>query len=105
MNHTSKRYRQINIWSRLGDGRIAVYRCFEVLPEGKYCVQSKDFFSDPIDVEALRRSELQILELLTEEVPEIRTEAYDSLEEAIQKHEEEFAWSYALEKQQAEPAK
>lgn len=49
---TSTLYRQINIWLRLGDGRIAV-----------------------------------------------------SLEEAIQKHEEEFAWSYALEKQQSEPAK
>jgi len=89
-------YRQINVWQRINKGRIAIYRCFEILPPGKYCVQSKDFFSVPIDDEEWRRSERQFLELLSEMVP--GGYSYDTLEDALRRFDEDFAWAYALEK-------
>jgi hypothetical protein len=86
-----KIYRQVDVWVRLEDQRIAVYRCFEVLPDRKYCVQSKDFFSVPVDLGAVRESEKRFFELLAEEAPEVRTGAFNALEEAIQNHDQEFS--------------
>lgn len=91
-----KFYREINVWERAREGRIAVYRCFEILPDGKYCVRSKDFFCDPIEGEAWLQSKKQALELLSEETP--RRPFYGGLEEAIRRHDEDFAWAYSLEK-------
>lgn len=86
-----KTYRQIDVWVRLEDQRVAVYRCFEVLPDHTYCVQSKDFFSVPVDLEAVRESEKRFFELLAEEAPEVRAGASNTLEEAIVKHDQEFS--------------
>jgi hypothetical protein len=87
---TRKLYRQINVWERIEEGRVAVYRCFEILPDKKYYVQSKDFFSFPLEEKNLRLFQEQFLELLSEEWDEER-EAYDSLEEAIQRDDQDFA--------------
>jgi hypothetical protein len=80
----------VDVWVRLRDQRIAVYRCFEVLPDGKYCVQSQDFFSIPLDFDLIRRAEAQFFELLAEEAPERKSRLCDTLEEAIKKWDEEF---------------
>lgn len=85
-----KLYRQTNVWERIAEGRMAVYRCFEVLPDKKYFVQSKDFFSFPLEEKDLRLFQEQFLELLSQEWEEER-ETYDSLEEAIQRDDEAYA--------------
>jgi hypothetical protein len=84
-----KLYRQINVWEHIEEGRVAVYRCFEVLPDKKFFVQSKDFFSFPLAEETLRLFQEQFLELLAQEWEEER-ETYDSLEEAIQRDDEAY---------------
>lgn len=85
-----KLYRQINVWERIEEGRVAVYRCFEILPDKRYYVQSKDFFSFPLEEQNLRLFQEQFLELLSGEWDEER-ETYESLEEAIQRDDEDFA--------------
>jgi hypothetical protein len=90
-------YRQINVWERIHEGRIAVYRCFEIIPDGKYCVQSKDFFSVPLEEGVWHQSQEQFLELLSEEAPG-RT-SYGTLEEAIRHYDEDFAFASSLGKE------
>ncbi len=83
-------YRQIDVWSRLADSKLVRYRCFHILPDNLYCVQSEDFFYQPITEEQIVNSELQFHELLAGEAPEIRTAPAATLEEAIAQHREEF---------------
>jgi hypothetical protein len=83
-------YRSLNVWSRRDEVTVAVYRCFEVLPLGKFCVQSKDFYRRPFSDAVVLQSEQQFLELLVESPPGERAGLYDSLEDAIRAHDEEF---------------
>ena len=86
-------YVGVDAWSRRSDGRLVRYRCFRVEPEGKFCVQSADFYSPPFSHRQSAQLDQQFLELLSEEPPEQRAELFDSLVEAIKHHEEEFEWS------------
>lgn len=83
-------YRSFDIWVQVDHQTIARYRCFEVLPSGKFCVQSKDFYRMPLDDERIRQLEIQFLELFFEVKPSDRSEMYDSVEEAILAHDESF---------------
>lgn len=83
-------WKAVDVWKRLGDGGIARYRCFAVLPKGGYCVQSVDFFSTPLNQSQCNFLEQQYLELLLEQDPDQRAKVYSSLEEAIDAHEREF---------------
>lgn len=67
------------------------YRCFETLPEGRYCVQSADFYPQPAK-EPKQDSwlERQFLELLAEQAPDERTSTFATVEEAIAAHESDF---------------
>jgi len=80
-----KVFREINVWERFRGGGIAVYRCFEVLPDGKYCVQSRDRFEAPADEEVWRLSEGSFLKLLAGQTPALPL--YDTLEEAVRRYE------------------
>lgn len=80
----------IDVWKRR-KGRLCRYRCFQILPESKFCVQSRDFYSLPVDPSECRRHDENFLELLSEEDPSSRGGLFDSLEEAIRQHEEDFA--------------
>ena len=83
-------YRAFDVWVRLGEGELVRYRCFEVLPSGKFCVQSKDFYRSPFVETAEKQFERQFLELLSEMAPEVRSGLYDTIEEAIRMHNEGF---------------
>ena len=85
-----KIYRLIDVWERNSDECAVRYRCFEVLGTNKYCVQSADFFSIPITDSQLFDFNEQFLELFLEAPPDKRAGVYSTLEEAIQKHKEEF---------------
>ena len=83
-------YKSVDVWKRNG-GRAIRYRCFELLPTGRFCVQSADFY----DKTNLERKEegfsRQFLELLLEEAPEDRAKTFATLEEAIAWHDQQFA--------------
>jgi hypothetical protein len=82
-------FRSIDVWERLGDGDIVRYRCFETLPMSKFCVQSKDFYRSPFS-EVSAQLDAQFLDLLADSSPCDRSQMYDSLEEAIKAHNDEF---------------
>lgn len=84
-------YKAIDVWQRLDESAVARYRCFQALSTGKYCVQSKDYYPLPLHSEAVRQLERQFLELFSEIAPDERDKSYDSLEEAIMAHDQDFA--------------
>ncbi len=86
-----KRYVPIDVWSRLTDGRLVRFRCFEILPGSRFCVQSADFFGRPTGPGRLSESDRQFLELFSEQPPDERSETFDTLMEAVEYHEKEFA--------------
>ena len=81
-------YRSIDVWKRYA-GHAVRYRCFEILPIKKYCVQSADFYrlNDAGRNDNLDR---QFIELFLGQAPEERSDVFDSLEEAIEWHDREF---------------
>ena len=83
-------YKSIDIWKRLDGKTLVRYRCFEILTSNRFCVQSSDYYYLPLDAPQLARSDRQFLELLIGEAPEVRTETYPTLEEAIRMHDLEF---------------
>jgi hypothetical protein len=83
-------FEAIDVWQRQ-EHLVVRYRCFKVLSTGKYCVQSRDCYSLPLDVVQLNYLDRQFLELLVEEAPNSRSDTYDSLEEAIRRHDLHFA--------------
>jgi hypothetical protein len=82
-------YRAIDVWKK-NDGGLIRYRCFQILESGKYCVQSADFYYLPIERELLKQNEQQFFELLIASPPDERAGAFDSLEEAIRAHDQDF---------------
>ena len=83
-----KLYRALDVWQRRADGQLVRYRCFQMLPDGGYCVQSADFH--PQDERQTQLLERQYLELLSEIAPDERSKVHPSLEEAIKAHQAEF---------------
>jgi len=83
-------YRSIDVWQILDPRTLIRYRCFQVLQSDRYCVQSADFYTLPIDERQARSLETQFLDLLIEEAPDRRTTTFASLEEAIAHHDKEF---------------
>jgi hypothetical protein len=81
-------YKAIDIWERK-DSRTAVrYRCFESLDTGKFSVQSADFYHDG---KSPAKSDLQFLELFTEQDPAERSGEQGTLKAAIAAHNRDFA--------------
>ena len=85
-----KHYKSIDVWRRLNDERVVRYRCFEVLPDGGFCVQSADFFDAPVSIDRILEHERQYVELLIEDAPDERSEPHETLEAAIEAHDKEF---------------
>jgi hypothetical protein len=84
-------YRAIDVWRRRPNGVIR-YRCFEVLASGRFCVQSADFFSLPVDKQRGDFSDRLFQELLIEQARDERTATFSTLEEAIAGHDRDFAF-------------
>ena len=78
--------RSIDVWKREG-GSLICYRCFEVVGESLYWVQSKDFIHFPMDESHLKTHQRNFLELLVEEAPDEPTSTFATLEEAILRYE------------------
>jgi hypothetical protein len=87
---SSQWYRAFDVWVRQGEEGLVRYRCFDVIPAGKFCVQSQDFYRPPFAEAVEKQFERQFLGLLSEIAPEVRSGLYDTIEEAIRMHDEEF---------------
>jgi hypothetical protein len=85
-----KVYKEINIWQRKTNGTLCCFRCFELIPNGGFCVQSADLYTPNEGAEKDQYFKQQFIELLQDEAPEIRTKLFPSLQEAIQVHIAEF---------------
>ncbi|WPB77143.1 hypothetical protein KYC5002_50215 [Archangium violaceum] len=75
---------------RLGDEEAVIYRCFELIPERGFVVQSADRIHLPVNMEEMRCHERQFWELFCEEAPDQRSVPYPSIEEAIAAFDAEF---------------
>jgi len=84
-------FRTVDVWKRLDSGGAVCYRCFELLPSGSFCVQSADYYDNGEVAEATQKFSKQYLELFLEEYPNIRSEVFDSLEEAIYRFDADFS--------------
>lgn len=81
-------FEQINVWHRIDDSESVCYRCYRLLPDGGYCVQSADFFRlNQVDKQDFNR---QQVELFLEQSPDDRSGLWPTLDEAIRKFQEEF---------------
>ncbi len=85
-----KCYRLIDVWRKKNDDCAVRYRCFEILGENIFFVQSTDYFFHPINDRHIKNLDKQLIELFLETPPDSRTEGYSTLQEAIDMHEREF---------------
>jgi hypothetical protein len=90
MTGKEKIYRAVDVWKRNGDGRLLRYRCFHVLPDNTFVVQSCDAYRASIDPEQVNNLERQFVELLSEDAPDERSIAWPSIEEAVRDHDRQF---------------
>jgi hypothetical protein len=80
----------INVFRRISAEKAIIYRCFELIPEGGFVVQSADWINLPVRAESMNHHERQLWELFCEEAPDQRSVPYASLEEAIAAFDAEF---------------
>jgi len=79
-------YLAIDIYKR-AKSEVVRYRCFQVIPSGRYCVQSADFYRPSSDSAYLDNQHIQ---LLIDQAPDERSPTFATLEEAIAYHDTEF---------------
>lgn len=82
-------FKLINIFKR-ENNVLKVYRCFQSVENNCFFVQSMDFFHEPLDVQSINNSNLQLLELFMDECPTNRIESFPTIEDAIKHFDEEF---------------
>lgn len=89
---SDKFFKELTIWKPVDEITVARYRCFEILPDGKFIVQSKDFIYEDSDKIYRENLEMYFIESLSSELfEEMSAEASSTIEEAIAKHEADFA--------------
>jgi len=83
-------YEAIDVWKRVSGKELLRYRCFRNLETNRYCVQSADFYSFPLDTAQARNLEKQCYELFAERLPDERATSFASIDEAISAHDRDF---------------
>lgn len=83
-------YQQIITWRRIGNSAAARYVCFMSLRTSLYTVQSTDFFKLPLDSANQIFIDRQLVELFIESEPGERNEWYETLQDAMDAHDELF---------------
>ena len=85
----TKLYKVVDVWKRKKE-TVVRYRCFEVLPDHTFCVQSADYYRPPFSSTQTGHQDKQFMELLMEEAPDSRSKPFPSLEEAIRAFDRDF---------------
>ncbi len=44
MSYDSTLYKRVDIYKHLGEGHLAIYYCFEILPDGGFFVMGRNWF-------------------------------------------------------------
>jgi hypothetical protein len=83
-------YQELLIWRRHGEKTAIRYVCLMNMATRKYSVQSVDFYRLPLSHESLTNFQKQFVQLFCESDPGERAGAFDSLEEAIAAHHQDF---------------
>ena len=83
-------YKAIDVWSKKDQVTVVRYRCFQLLPDGGYTVQSADYYKAPFRGTQSAQHEKQFLELLSEESPKVRSPLFPTLIEAISAFDHDF---------------
>ncbi len=85
-------FQEFNVWKRIDDTSVMRYRCFRVLPDEGYYVQSADNFYYPLDQKQVIQLECSFVDSLFQDGLEAisQNELRKTLEEAIAFFEEGF---------------
>jgi hypothetical protein len=86
----AKLYKTIDVWRKKGNDCAIRYRCFEILGENKFCIQSVDYFYLPFAKKEVKQLERQFVELFIEVAPEERNDCFSTIEEAIKSYDDTF---------------
>ena len=90
-------FKEISVWRRIDDNTLVRYRCLQMLPDGGYCVKSSHFYYYPLklDDEQIKQAEFYFVDgMFQDALLEITKETYETLEEAIAKHDKDFGDSF-----------
>jgi predicted class III extradiol MEMO1 family dioxygenase len=90
--HGHRLFKEIVVWKRIDDNTLLRYRCLLILPDNRYVVKSSDFCRWPLDKEQLSQQDYYYLDSLFQDaLEEIVFTTYETLEEAIRRHDQEFS--------------
>jgi hypothetical protein len=86
-------FKEISVWKQIDDNTLLRYRCLQLLPDGRYCVKSSHFYHYPIKMndELTVQAEFYFLDgMFQGGLVEAMKESFETIEEAIEKHEKDF---------------
>ncbi len=83
-------FKAIDIWKQLDLSTAIRYRCFERLSDGRFCVQSADYYTLPLREVQVKMLDQQFLELFLEVSPDQRSPLCTTLTEAIAMFDRDF---------------
>lgn len=83
-------YERLDVYRRIGNTEVVIYRCWHILPKGGYIVQSADRVRIPFTPQQAVEHEARFLELFAETPPEERSEPFQTIAEAIENFDIEF---------------
>jgi hypothetical protein len=83
-------YKAIDVWKKADKETAIRYRCFEALDSGRFCVQSADFYTLPLDAKQVANLTRQFVDLFIQQNPAQRSSEYSTLGEAIAAHDKAF---------------
>jgi len=87
-------FKEISVWKRIDDDHLIRYRCFQVLPGNRYVVKSSHDYRYPLEVDdrQFKLAEFYFVDSLFQDaLLEVINDTYETLEEAIAAHEEDFS--------------
>ncbi|NHZ40397.1 hypothetical protein [Massilia aquatica] len=83
-------FKEVMVWRRLDAVSAVRYTCLQDLHNDKFALQSADFFRLPLTPASAHNFAAQFVELLIETSPTERCSWFDSLDDAIVNHDQEF---------------
>jgi hypothetical protein len=87
---TTTFFRDFDIWKRISDNCVDRYRCFEILPNQGFCVQSRDRYCEYDFKKNQDFLERNFLELISDLSPLDRSSISSTIEGAIIAFEQSF---------------
>lgn len=84
-------YKQIVVWKRLPAAEVVAYVCLQRVSDGKFCVQSAEFFQEMGPKDQWDRLGRNMGELFFEDDPDIRCNWFPELIGAIAAHDKCFS--------------